>query len=211
VEEFQLDGRMRRTIYLIISVTSAVVIQLSNVDRAFADWFQWVDSGGVLHLTDKLENIPESYREQASPLDIPHTPPPPEPESVSIPLKAEGQVAIVSALINGRTPADLIVDTGATYTVISYDMAGELQINVNENTPVTELQTANGVITAPVVELESVDVGGMKLSRVKAAVHDFSTARPVAGLLGLNFLKHFRVDIDTTAHTLHLQRREGEP
>lgn len=199
---------MRRPIAVTVPVALVAILLGRGPGISFADWFQWVDGAGVMHLTDRQENIPEAYREKAFTLDIPPTPPRLEPESVSIPLEPDAQVAVVAATLNGSTPATLIVDTGATYTVISYDVAGALRINVGENTPVTELQTANGVIRAPVVELESVDVGGMKVSRVKAAVHDFSTTTAVGGLLGLNFLKHFRVDIDTAKRTLHLQRRE---
>jgi aspartyl protease family protein len=203
-------------IRLTVSFAAFVVVALAcGVKSSPADWLRWVDGDGVLHFTDKLENVPEAYRERTASLDIPPTPPrpaePARPDSVSIPLESEGQVAVVLAVLNGRTPASLIVDTGATYTVISYDMADELRIDVSEHTPVTRLQTANGVITAPVVELDSVDVGGMKLNQIKAAVHDFASGMPAAGLLGLNFLKHFRVDIDTATRTLVLQRRSIEP
>jgi len=203
-------------IRLTLSLTAFVVATLvCSVKSSPADWLRWVDGNGVLHFTDKLENVPEPYRERAAALDIPPTPPRPadpvRPDSVSIPLESDGQVAVVLALLNGRTPASLIVDTGATYTVISYEIANELRIDLSENTPVTRLQTANGVITAPVIELDSVDVGGMKLNQIKAAVHDFASGMSVAGLLGLNFLQHFRVDIDTATRTLVLQRRSIEP
>lgn len=199
--------RLHRRVPLAASLGLSAIVLCGQVQTTRADWFQWMDRNGVTHLTDRQENIPDEYRAEAAALDIPATPPPLTVESVSIPLESEGQVAVVSALLNGRTAASLIVDTGATYTVISYELAGELQIDVSEDTPVTQLQTANGVITAPVVELESVDVGGMKLDRVKAAVHDLPTATPVGGLLGLNFLQHFRVDIDTTKRILSLERR----
>lgn len=199
-----------RRVCLLISLNVAVAGLVGGVA---AEWLRWVDGNGVVHFTDNLESVPERYRQQASPLDIPPTPPRPiEPaKSVSIPLESGGQVAVVLALLNGKTPASLIVDTGATYTVISYDTANELRIALSEDTPVTRLQTANGVITAPVVELESVDVGGMRLDRIKAAVHDVASGSTAVGLLGLNFLKHFKFDIDTSARKLVLERRGTEP
>jgi hypothetical protein len=39
------------------------------------------------------------------------------------------------------------------------------------------------------------------------AVHDAIPDPQVAGLLGLNFLSHFRMDIDTQKGMLHLEKK----
>ncbi|MDX1488615.1 MAG: retropepsin-like aspartic protease, partial [Acidiferrobacterales bacterium] len=68
-------------------------------------------------------------------------------------------------------------------------------------------QTANGLIQAPVISLESIEVGGMEIKNLAAAIHDFLPDAGVAGLLGLNFLSHFRIDIDTQNGVLHLEKK----
>jgi predicted aspartyl protease len=68
-------------------------------------------------------------------------------------------------------------------------------------------QTANGLINAPVTRLDSISVGGMEIRNLTTAVHDAIPDPQVAGLLGLNFLSNFRMDIDTQKRILHLEKK----
>lgn len=179
-----------------------------------AEMVRWVDEKGVIHFTDSLQNIPEKYRGNALRLQIPETPrraepvKPPEPDKASVPLQKKGPIAIVQATLNNRTSASLIVDTGASFTLISRAVAKELQIDVDgKNLPTLPFQTANGVISAPMVTLESIEVGGMQVKNLTAAVYDSFPDSSVSGLLGLNFLSHFRMDIDGKNGMLHLEKK----
>ena len=68
-------------------------------------------------------------------------------------------------------------------------------------------QTANGLIQAPLTNLDSITVGGMEIKNLTAAVHDVVADPQVAGLLGLNFLSNFRMDIDTQRGVIHLEKK----
>ncbi len=75
------------------------------------------------------------------------------------------------------------------------------------NTKTLPFQTANGVVNAPVTSLDSITVGGMEIRDLATAVHDAVPDPQVAGLLGLNFLSNFRMDIDTQKGMLHLEKK----
>ncbi|MBI4523929.1 MAG: TIGR02281 family clan AA aspartic protease [Deltaproteobacteria bacterium] len=178
-----------------------------------AEILRWVDEKGVVHFTDSLHNIPENLRGNASRLKVRGSPPaqePPKPiarEKATVPLQKRGAVMVVQAVVNDKAAAKFIIDTGASYTMISRATAKELQIDLHERLPALPFQTANGVITAPLVSLESINVGGMQVNNLTAAVHDVFTQPEISGLLGLNFLTHFRLDIDTQNGVLHLEKK----
>ena len=116
-------------------------------------------------------------------------------------------MAIVQATLNNKKSAKFVVDTGASYTLISNALARELAIDVGQNPKTLPFQTANGLIEAPVTNLESITVGGMEIRNLPAAIHDAMTDPQVSGLLGLNFLSNFRMDIDTQKGMLYLEKK----
>jgi predicted aspartyl protease len=67
-----------------------------------------------------------------------------------------------------------------------------------------QLQTANGVVTAPLVRLHSVDVGGNRARDVAAVVHP-AVPPPLDGVIGLSFLDHFTYAVDPRRHILRLR------
>ena len=178
-----------------------------------ADFFRWVDEKGVIHFTDNLHNIPEKFR--ATMQRIPakdaiqgQQPALREPvKKASIPIQKKGEVVIVPATINEKTQVNFVVDTGASYTMISRAVAQNLRIDLEQKYPMVSLQTANGVIEAPLVAIDSIEVGGLQVKNLSAAVYDVFADPNVSGLLGLNYLTHFRMDIDTQASTLVLERK----
>src|SRR3989338_7986395 len=118
-----------------------------------------------------------------------------------------GTVVIVPATLNEKAAARFVVDTGASYTMISQATAKELEIDLEKKLPTIPFQTANGIIQAPLVNLSSIDVGGLQVKDLTAAVHDVFPDASISGLLGLNFLSNFRMDIDTQNGVLHLEKK----
>jgi clan AA aspartic protease (TIGR02281 family) len=199
------------SIVLITAFLSALLV--SSLPVHAADYYRWVDQNGVVHFTDNLHNIPETQRGKVGRLqsnEPPRSQPPPAPilpSKASIPFEKQGQVVIVEAMLNKKTAAKFVVDTGASYTMISSAVAKELDIDTVQNRRTAPFQTANGIIQAPLVSLESITVGGMEIRNLTAAVHDVLSDSTVAGLLGLNFLSNFRLDIDTQKGLLHLEKK----
>ncbi len=186
---------------------------INSASLVAAEYYRWVDQNGVVHFTDNLHNIPETQRDNAGriqsiePPRVPSPAIPIVPSKVSIPFEKQGQVVIVEATLNKKTAAKFVVDTGASYTMISSAVAKELDIDTEQNSRTAPFQTANGIIQAPLVSLESISVGGMEIRNLTAAVHDVLADSRVAGLLGLNFLSNFRMDIDTQKGVLHLEKK----
>src|SRR3972149_9298180 len=175
-----------------------------------AEYYRWVDQNGVVHFTDNMHNIPEKQRGTADRIQAKESPKAAEPANrgavtkASIPFEKHGQVVVIEAMLNGKTPAKLVVDTGASYTMISAATARDLDIDPGRSQRTMPFQTANGMIQAPLANLESVNVGGVEIRDLTAAIHDIAPNSQVAGLLGLNFLSNFRMDIDTQKGVIHL-------
>lgn len=178
-----------------------------------AEFYRWVDQNGVVHFTDNLHNIPEKQRSTATRIQAKESPRaaeparPAVPSKASIPIEKNGAIVIVDATLNGKASAKLIVDTGASYTMISSAKAKELGIDLDGNRRTIPFHTANGIIQAPLADLESITVGGMEVKNLTAAIHDALPNTRVTGLLGLDFLSHFRMDIDTQKGMLHLEKK----
>jgi len=155
---------------LFISFLFFVIAPLSA-----AEYYRWIDQNGVVHFTDNLHNIPEKQRASAARMQTKENPKSPEEKpavigKTSIPIEKHGQVVVIEATLNGKTSAKFVVDTGASYTMISSAVARELK-------------------------------------NLTAAVHDAVPDPNVSGLLGLNFLSNFRMDIDTQKGVLHLEKK----
>jgi clan AA aspartic protease (TIGR02281 family) len=165
---------------------------------------RWVDDNGVVHYSDAM-SIPEKYRGSDTRVQVKEAPGA-EPEKASVVLDIRGAVAKVPTRLNSSLTTNLIVDTGASMTVISRALARELGIDIENGAyPMASFRTANGVVRAPIITLESIEVGGMRMQGLQASVQDI--APDVSGLLGLNFLSHFRMDIDHKSGYLHLERK----
>jgi aspartyl protease family protein len=110
-------------------------------------------------------------------------------------LKA-GQLGhfIVTAEINGRS-VKVMVDTGASAVALSYEDARAIGLhpsNLDYNVPVS---TANGVTKAAGVNLDKVEIDGVRVSDVQGLVLPEGVMR--GSLLGMSFLsklKSFKVE-----------------
>lgn len=190
----------------------AFALCLVSAPLAATEFYRWVDDKGIVHFTDNLHNIPENRRGTAKRIQgsadassLPVAPMP--PTKASVPFEKHGSVVIVRATLNGKAPVKLILDTGASYTMISSGIAKQLDIDTTQNTRTMPFQTANGMIQASLINLESISVAGLELKNLTAAVHDALPDPEVAGLLGLNFLTNFRMDIDTEKGIVYLEKK----
>jgi aspartyl protease family protein len=118
-----------------------------------------------------------------------------------IPLDGEGNVWTLRAKLNDRVSGTFLLDTGASVCVLAPAIARKLDLQ--ETGQQVELRTANGVVKAPLVRIDSIQVGRNRAEDVPAVVH--SAAGSLDGVLGLSFLNTFDgYKIDTRNHTLRL-------
>lgn len=124
---------------------------------------------------------------------------------VAVPLLQTGcdhGTLAVPVLLNKRVMGTFVVDTGASYTVITPRLAAKLGIVVSDDAPRIAIRTANGVVHAPLVTIPSLSLGKVDLGQVQAVVHDLGDDLMLSGLLGLNAFKG--MDMSVSQQTLYL-------
>ena len=129
---------------------------------------------------------------------------------VALELAGPGDAAIVVPVsINGRGPFDFVLDTGATVTCIDQALADSLQLPPIRGT----LGIGAGVGGSGrmrLVRFDSVRVGQATAADLPGCTLDLAHIQGVGldvdGLLGLNFLKPFRVTVDFQRSVLILQQ-----
>jgi len=119
--------------------------------------------------------------------------------SVALTADARGHY-FVDGRANG-VALRFIVDTGATLVALSTDDAGRLGLNYLAG-PVMRMNTANGMARAWRVRLDTLQVGGIALNNVEAAVVE-SPSMPA--LLGMNVLN--RMEMRQVGETMTLTKR----
>jgi predicted aspartyl protease len=122
---------------------------------------------------------------------------------------ARGDAAIVVPVtLNGAGPFDFVLDTGATLTCVDQTLADSLGMPPLRGA-VGMGAGAMGVGQLRLVEIDSVRVGNAVAEATPGCVLDLAHLRDAGlaarGLLGLNFLKAFRVTVDFDRSVLILQ------
>ena len=121
-----------------------------------------------------------------------------------VPVLTVGPSAIVTATLNQTIAGNLMLDTGATHTVISQRLAEMLSLRPMGRSAV---QTVGGVIGVTISRLRSLKVGAAEVSDVPIVVHDFSRDPRIDGLLGMDFLGRYRFGLDARRQVLVLSPR----
>ncbi|QZZ21182.1 retroviral-like aspartic protease family protein [Leptothermofonsia sichuanensis E412] len=112
-----------------------------------------------------------------------------------------GGVPVIMVTFNGNHTTPMIVDTGASGTVVTQTIAARLGI-----VPIGQsiAQTANGYTTFDVGYVDSIEVEGAKINRVPVAI---GLADMNIGLLGHDFFGNFDVTVRET--TVEFRPRSG--
>jgi predicted aspartyl protease len=96
------------------------------------------------------------------------------------------------------------LDTGATYTMIPWDIAEARDYKPEISKEKVTLITASGVETAPVVEIKKIKFMDENVDNVPVVCHDLPPKSYVVGLLGSSFLRHFKIIIDYRKGSLEI-------
>lgn len=120
-----------------------------------------------------------------------------------------GAVIVVPVRINGQGPYDFVVDTGATFTCVDQELAEALSLPEQPGS-VAFGAGIGGSGSVKIVEIDALEVGTARAEDTMAAVIDLSTIKQsgieVRGLIGLNFLKAYRVTFDFERNVLKLEK-----
>ena len=105
--------------------------------------------------------------------------------------------------VNGHinnTPIAFLIDTGATYVAMSEIHAKKMGLKYKQKGKRSSAQTASGIVTTWELKLDSVEVGGIRVNYVPAAV--ISGDHPYQVLLGMSYLKNLKVEHSGTVMLL---------
>jgi predicted aspartyl protease len=200
-------GRARR---LLRSTFAVLLLTSTLASAAHAQLYRWTDEKGETHFAQGMESVPERYRGRARAVgSVDPLPAPSGPVAATVTdgvtriRFAPGRPIMVTANINGRRLVQLILDTGATRTTISPAALIGLGVTYRD-APKVEIRGVTGSASTYLVSLESVEVGGARVGPLRVFSHDAQLGRGAEGLLGRDFLDHFRVTIDNARGVVEL-------
>ena len=128
-------------------------------------------------------------------------------EPQSIPLSRQGEHFIVQALMNDTFNVSLMLDTGASISLLS-EPAFEALSRYSEVVYIKELQlnTAGGIVTASIYQVDQFAIQGYIINDFIFAVSPY-VSEGNDGLLGMNFLSAFDFHIDQNNSLLILKNK----
>jgi len=130
-------------------------------------------------------------------------------EDITVPLTKNGGSFVVHVMLNQERSAQLIVDTGASMTVLSTQVAIDLGILGTTDNELLTVNTAGGSVQVNMNYLSSITVGTAQATNVAVALHDLpDIPEHIEGLLGMSFLKHFLVTLDAEHARLILRPKQ---
>lgn len=98
----------------------------------------------------------------------------------------------------------LVLDTGSSFVVISWRLATAIGINIDQNKTL-QTTTASSIETVPKITIPEIVAFGKTVKNVPGVVKDLPPGLPVDGLLGLSFLRNFKLTIDFQKGLLSLE------
>ena len=138
----------------------------------------------------------------------------PEPSlQTYVPLRlarADRPVLLVDVLVNTQETYQFIVDTGASQTVVSPELARRMSIRETNG---DSLIGVGGATSSSVGVLRSLSIGEATLRNVQVISVDIFSALSQAigtkfdGILGFNFLRKFKLEIDYPHERLRLEKQ----
>lgn len=106
----------------------------------------------------------------------------------------------VGARVNGSEPYEFVIDTGATRTAVSLELAAALGLPEGPNALVHGVTSAE---TARTVRMDRLDVAGRRFNDIQPCVFPRAVLG-ADGLLGLDALSGFRLDLDVARRVVSL-------
>ncbi len=125
-------------------------------------------------------------------------------EDSTIQLERVGGVWVTDVEINNLHQARLIVDTGASLTLISEDLAFDAGIQADLNSRSARIQGVSGSAEAKMGIVQKIQVGHAERGNVRVFIYTMPNSSGVDGLLGLSFFDGFVVQLDHAKGLLHL-------
>lgn len=125
-------------------------------------------------------------------------------DEIVVPLKWQG-VWVADVEINDLYEVNLIVDTGASSTAFSSELAFDIGLSPDPRYETATVSTASGNSEAWIGLVKSIRLGEAERTNVRVFVMENLGGNGIDGLLGLNFLNGYKWNIDQQAGHLVLR------
>lgn len=137
-----------------------------------------------------------------------HAPADPAAGEVALePTGSQDAALLVPVYVNGAGPFNLVLDTGATFTCVTTAVAEQLQLP-EQRGAVGFGAGVHATARVPIIRYDSLRVGNASVSDMAGCVLDLTSLEAIGasvdGLLGLNFLRAFDVQLDFRRNVLTL-------
>lgn len=207
----------------ILLLTQIAPQALVTALRSQDNWMAQI--AGDDHLVTRMASaIGHALADQIDPPeDVPAVEPPaPSPlratsaTEIAVPFTATGNAILMNIELRGpggRTVLPYLFDTGASFTTVNTKTAEKLGLAVPDNAPTLQFNTASGPRESRMVYLPGLRLGDTVLEGLLVSVCDGCVNERTEGLLGLNVMREFFVQMDYQAERMHLipRQHEGRP
>lgn len=131
----------------------------------------------------------------------------------TVPIETIGGHIVVRALLNHTEPVTLLLDTGATHTMLTPETARRVGLRPGVHGRTGALQVVGGQqIRLPLVPLAALAMGDAIVENLPVGILAASPGtHPIDGLLGGDFLEHFTLTLDYSARQLQLALAPSTP
>lgn len=122
---------------------------------------------------------------------------------------SSASLIIVSARLwgpRGKVKLDLALDTAASLTVIVPEIVDGLGYSPRQGEAITTVSSALGREPGYLIRVSRFSALGFSVTDFRVHVHDLGDGLGIDGLVGLNFLRHFNIEIRPGEGCLRVDR-----
>lgn len=134
-------------------------------------------------------------------------------KALSVPFAEKGTAILMDVTLHGpdaELSLPYLFDTGASYTTISSKTAAKLGVDVPQDAPTLTFNTASGPRESRMVHLPALQMGRVRIPGLLVSVCDACVNERTEGLLGLNVMREFFVQMDYKNQRMQLLPRTSE-